>query len=192
MSKSRGLQVDQPESRALSDRTEGSAGGASSHVSTLSDSTGSSHEHEAAAPLNAPQPELIQAMLSGLTSYQLSWGENIRVNQTPKVSRRTLNKIFGGITNTEWVKCRQVGYPRMFLAKIAAQPFIPTSTGSRGLAILEPAWADAEDEGGNHMFPLFVSTSGNELVEYMGDYTKVILPQKNIDWSLLPKTVGSS
>lgn len=190
ISTSRRLPVDQPESRAPNGRNDGPED-ASNHLSTISYSTGSSsHENEAADTLNAPQPELIQAMLSGITPYPLSWGEKVRVDQTPKVSWRTLNKIFG-VTNTEWVKCRHMDYPRMFLAKIVAQPFMPTSTGSHGLAILEPAWADA-DEGENHMFPVFVSTSGKQVMEYMGDYTKVILPQKNIDWFLLPTTVGSS
>jgi hypothetical protein len=188
--------VDQQQALNSGSRNEGS-GGAESHISTsLSESAGSSHENEAAGTLNAPQLESIQPLLSGLTSYQLSWGESVRVNQTAKVCRSGLHKIFGGSSKVEWVKCnRQEGYTRMFCAKLTAQPFVPTSPGSCGLAIFEPAWEDDVDEGGDNIFHVFVSTSiakGNTSLQYTGDYKKVILPQKNIDWSLLPKIVGSS
>lgn len=188
------------QSQALNNHNEGSRG-ANSHVLTLSESTSSSHENETVDTMNVPRPESIQAMLSGLTSYQLSWGESIRVNQTPKVSRPILHKIFGGHACTDWVKCnRDVGYPRMFCAKnTTAQPFVPASTGTCGLALLEPAWVDSQDEFGNHIFPVFVSTgpavirdTQREYFEYIGDYTIVILPQKNIDWSLLPAKVEYS
>jgi hypothetical protein len=184
--------VDQ--SQAPNTRNEES-GDANSHVSTLSESAGSSHETQAAGTLNAPRAEPIQALLSGLAPYQLSWGERVRVNQTAKVWRSDLHKIFGGSSNVEWVQCnRQEAYTRMFCAKITAQPFTPTSTGSGGLVLFEPAWADTPHVW-EDIFPVFISSStarGDTPLAYMGDYRKATLPQKDIDWSLLPEICKST
>lgn len=174
-------------SQSFISRNEGSGG--TSHISI---SSGSTHENEA----TGDTPDAIQAIfeVAGLAPYPLSWGENERANKTPRVSRSTFSKIFGAFGHkSEWFTCDSPleGYKSFFLADLLAQPFAPTSIGHQGLALLFPAWTHDNEEG--HIFHAFVSaTKGGArraLWEYKGDYTKVPLRQKTIDWSLLPVTV---
>jgi hypothetical protein len=79
----------------------------------------------------------------------------------------------------------------MFFAKVIAQPFAPTSTGDCGLALLEPAWVDAQDDEGSRLFNVFMTAMDSTLLDYIGDYIRVPLRRTTIDWSLLPETVRS-
>jgi hypothetical protein len=162
--------------------------GTSSHVSAIS--IGNTHENEATDDtLNA-----IEAILAGLAPYRLSWGENERAKITPRMLRLTLSRIFGPFGNafkTEWPTRDSEDYNSLFVTDQVAQPFAPTSIGHRGLAIICPGWTQDDDEG--HIFHTFVAVpKGSDLLEYMGDYTKVPLDRKTIEWSLLPVTVRLS
>lgn len=161
--------------------------GTTNHVSTIS--TASAHENEA----TDDTPDSIEAILeaSGLSPYLLSWGENERAKKTPRISRTIISRIFGSFGRSEykseWPKCDSRDYKSFFIADLLAQPFAPASIGHQGLALLFPEWASDDDED---MFHAFVAVKmGGTALEYMGDYTKVPLLRKTIEWSLLPVIV---
>ncbi|KAF8274358.1 hypothetical protein EI94DRAFT_852531 [Lactarius quietus] len=114
---------------STSARQDNGSKATSSHVSTISESNGSSHGNEVA--IDVTQREAIEAMCSGrVTRYAMTWAESERAKATPKLSRPSLFTIFGGECMSEWVKCdRQQNYTKMFYAKVIAQPFAPTTTG---------------------------------------------------------------
>ena len=132
-----------------------------------------------------------------IASFRLSWGEQERANNTPKLTQEAFTRIFRGRMDRDWVQCRG-DYNQFFHAKRTSQPFGPTSIGGRGLALLSPAWVDAQgQEEGFNLFHVFVTASVEDgyhtPMEYMGDYTIVPLQQpEHVDWSLLSKTVRSS
>jgi hypothetical protein len=187
-------------SQAVSSRHDESEG-TTTHVSQsiVSESAASTRENDDDAN-DAPRPDFpvqVEAILSraDITSFRLSWGEQERANSTPKLSLSTFARIFGGLLVRDWVKRRQGDYKQFLYSKSTAQPFGPTSIGGRGLALLGPAWIDAQgDEGGFTIFHVFVTVGEAEgPMEYMGDYTIVPLQQPaHIDWSLLSQTVRSS
>ena len=130
-------------------------------------------------------------MLAGLAPYPLSRDEMKRANETPEIPRCILSKIFGPYALSEWSECDlQKNYKHLFCYSPRAQPFAPTSTGHQGLALI-PEWTQDDEEGPIQFHAFMSGPAGMSLspLKYMGDYTKVPLLQKTIQWSLLPEEV---
>ncbi|KAH9070759.1 hypothetical protein EDB83DRAFT_362284 [Lactarius deliciosus] len=175
---------------AASGRNE-QPGSSSSQASTIS--VGSTHQDEVTDDV-ADDADAIEVILdsAGIIPYSLSWGESERANMTPSIRRATISKAFGGDARREWFKgTLRPNYKYFFCADTRAQPFAPTHIGDRGLMLFNPALVDTASDEEDHIFHAFVPTSHgaqkDTKMKYVGDYTKVPLPQTNMEWSLLPR-----
>lgn len=174
--------------RPSGSRVLGVEGPGGAHGRALTIPAGNARESEAAS--DAPIVlNTIQVALEGAGApYRLTRSENMRAQMTQGVSRTTLSEIFGVPMKPEWADCGLIpDYRYFFCANTLAQPFAPTSAGDPGLALLGPAWAGDEDI---RVFHAFVFT-GRAPLKYIGEYAKVTLPQKDVEWGLLPKPVST-
>jgi hypothetical protein len=129
---------------------------------------------------------------AGLTPFELTTAEAIRVEETPRIGWATFRKIFGGYERSEWPQCSKFpGYSDFFRADIIVQPFAPQAAGKPGLLLRLPTVIETPEIEKPTTHVLSNALQGDGL-HYRGQYTRVPVPQICFHWPDLPHTVRES
>ena len=151
-----------------------------------------SHTRSVAQPQTSKDiPAILRG--AGLTLFELTRAEADRVSETPDITWVTFGRLFGGHTRAEWPDCHKIPEYKNFLCTtIVAQPYTPTFPGQPGLVLrtIPTTVSTPPDDYSTTLHVLSCPAIGGRL-QYLGEYTRMPLPDVQIRWCDLPVRVST-
>ncbi|KAI0253229.1 hypothetical protein BJV78DRAFT_221534 [Lactifluus subvellereus] len=125
-----------------------------------------------------------------LTQFELTRAEADCAAETPDIGWSTFTNLFGGRKKAEWPDChRNPGYKNFLCANIRAQPYTPTLPGQPGLVLRIPTTIFTPQGDYSSTVHVLSCPQDGTILNYLGEYTRVPLPEVQIEWCDLPSGV---